>query len=222
MHGAAISPGFLETLGTTPILGRDLSPEESRPGGPAAVLLSYAFWARRFGGDSNVIGQPLVLDDRSYTIVGIMPRGFDYPTRTQAWIALDLDPDTAPMAVRSTHGYIFVARLRPGVSRVQAADATRQAARHLQQEFPTERGWSYGLLTMRQWSIGDDDGRVTSANWRFASGSACPAGVSHSSCSRKARCCRRSAPRAVCCSRGSCGRSFRPSIRFSPTHSLMS
>jgi len=57
VHVAAVSPGFFETLGTAPILGRDLSREESRPGGPAAVLLAYGFWQRRFGGDPNVIGQ---------------------------------------------------------------------------------------------------------------------------------------------------------------------
>ncbi|HWY69330.1 MAG TPA: ABC transporter permease [Terriglobales bacterium] len=163
VHVAAVSPGFFETLGTAPILGRDLSREESRPGGPAAVLLAYGFWQRRFGGDPNVIGQSLVLDDRSYSVVGVMPPGFDYPTRTQAWVALEVDPETAPMQLRTAHGSIFVARLREGVSLLQAAQASKESVRHLEQQFPTERGWSYGLLTMRQWSIGDDDGRMTRA-----------------------------------------------------------
>lgn len=164
VHAAAVSPGFFQTLGTAPILGRSLSPEESRPGGPAVVLLNYGFWQRRFGGDANVIGQSLDLDGRSYTVIGVMPRGFDYPTLTQAWVPLDLDPETAPMPQRITHAYIFVARLRDGVSRPQAAEAVREVARQLERQLPqTERGWSYGLLTMRQWSIGDDDGRATTA-----------------------------------------------------------
>ena len=161
---AAVSPGFFETLGSSPILGRGFSLEEGRPGGPAAVLLAYGFWQRRFGGQVNVIGQALDLDDRTYTIVGVMPRGFDYPTRTQAWVPLDVDPETAPMPLRTVHAYIFVARLAEGVSLFTAAQASRQMARQLEQQFPqTERGWSYGLLTMRQWSIGDDEGRVTQA-----------------------------------------------------------
>jgi len=164
VHAAAVSPGFFETLGSMPMLGRIFSREESRPGGPAAVLLGYGFWMRRFGGDPTAIGQSLDLDDRSYTIVGVMPRGFDYPTRTQAWVPLDLDPETAPMPLRTVRAYIFVARLRDGVSFSKAVDAVKQVARQLERQFPqTERGWSYGLLTLRQWSIGDDDGRVTRA-----------------------------------------------------------
>jgi predicted permease len=161
VHAAAVSPGFLETLGTAPFLGRGLTLQESRPGGPAAVLLAYDFWQRRFGGDPSAVGQALDLDGASYSIVGVMPRGFDYPSRTQAWVALPVDPETAPSDVRTLHGYIFVARLRAGVSLRQADAAMKQFARQLEQEYPqTERGWSYGLLTMRQWSIGDDDGRV--------------------------------------------------------------
>src|SRR5262249_21908681 len=152
---AAVSPGFFETLGIAPAVGRGLTPEEASPGGPAAVLLAYGLWERRFGRDPKVIGQALALDGRSYTIVGGMPRGFDYPTRTQAWVALELDPETAPMPLRALHSYIFVARLRPGVSLDRAGSAVRRAALQWQEQFPqTERGWSYGLLTMRQWSIG--------------------------------------------------------------------
>ena len=164
VQAAAVSPGFFETLGTVPAIGRSLTADESRAGGPAAVLLSYSFWQRRFGADPHAVGQQIRLDDRSYTIVGVLPRGFDYPNRTQAWIALDVDPDAAQGALKTIHSYIFVARLRDGVSRAQALDRVRAAARRLAQEFPqTERGWSYGLLTMRQWSIGDDDGRMTRA-----------------------------------------------------------
>jgi len=164
VHAAAVSPGFFETLGSAPILGRIFSLEESKPGGPAAVVLAYGFWQRRFGGEPTAIGQSINLDDRSYTIIGVMPRSFDYPTQTQVWVALDLDPETAPMPLRISHGYIFVARLRDGVSFSKAIDAGKQVARELERQFPqTERGWSYGLLTLRQWSIGDDDGRVTRA-----------------------------------------------------------
>ena len=163
VHAAAVSPGFFETLGTMPILGRGFSAEESKPGGPKAVLLANGFWQRRFGGTRHVIGQSLDLDGSSYTVVGVMPRGFDYPTRTQAWVALEVDPETAPMQVRAVHGNIFVARLQPGISRSQATEAAKQSVHQLEKQFPSERGWSYGLLTMRQWSIGDDDGRMTRA-----------------------------------------------------------
>lgn len=164
LQAAAVSPGFFETLGTVPALGRGFTVDESRPGGPGAVLLSHGFWQHHFGGDPHVIGQRLRLDAGSYTVVGVLPPRFDYPDHTQAWIPLDLDPEAAPMALRAIHGYILVARLRSGVSRDQARDRVKLVARQLESEFPqTERGWSYGLLTMRQWSIGDDEGRLTTA-----------------------------------------------------------
>src|SRR5262249_47288752 len=84
VRGAAVSPGFFATLGTTPFLGRAMSTEESRPGGPAVVLLAYDFWQRRFGGAPDIVGQPVDLDGRSYLIWGGSPRGFDFPSRTQS------------------------------------------------------------------------------------------------------------------------------------------
>src|SRR5262245_28874972 len=132
VRGAAVSPGFFETLGTTPFLGRVMRADESRTHGPAVVLLAYDFWQRRFGGIPDVIGQTVELDGQSYTIVGVMPRAFDYPSRTQMWIALQVDPETAPDEVRTTHGNIFVARLRPGVSLRQAEAATKRIARQLE------------------------------------------------------------------------------------------
>src|SRR5215471_4461863 len=125
LRGAAVTPGFFETLGATPILGRAMTHEESRPGGPPVVVLAYDLWQRRFGGAREVIDQSVELDGRSYTIIGVMPRGFDYPSRTQAWIAMDVDPETAPAEVRAVHGNIFVARLRSGVSFRQADAATK-------------------------------------------------------------------------------------------------
>lgn len=163
LRGTAIAPGFLDTLGITPFIGRGMTAQENRPGG-AAVLIAYDFWQRHFGGSQNAIGQSLNLDGQSYTIVGVMPRGFDYPTRTEAWVPLEDDPDTAPMERRLLHAHIFTARLQPGVSLRQADGEVKGVARELEREYPqTERGWSYGLLTMRQWSLGDDDGRTTRA-----------------------------------------------------------
>lgn len=164
IDAAAVSPGFFETLGSAPVVGRTPIDVERRPGGPHVVLLAYALWQRDFGGDPAVVGRTLTLDDRPYTVIGIMPRAFDYPTRTEAWVMLDVDPESAPPSLRTPHGYIFVARLRPDRSRARADEAVKRAALRAQQDSPqTERGWSYGLLTMRQWSIGDDDGRVTKA-----------------------------------------------------------
>src|SRR5262249_21209120 len=157
VRSAAVSPGFFETLGIAPAVGRGLTPEEARPGGPAAVLLADGLWERRFGRDPKVIGQALDLDGRSYTIVGVMPRGFDYPTRTQAWVALELDPETAPMPLRALHSYIFVARLRPGVSLDRAGSAVRRAALQGEEAVtPARGGWGCGPAQVGGGGMGDD------------------------------------------------------------------
>jgi putative ABC transport system permease protein len=163
VQAAAVAPNFVETLGVRPILGRAMTAKESQSGG-AVLLIAYDFWQRRFGGDRNALGQTLDLDGTSYTVVGVMPPGFDYPTGSEAWIPLDSDADTAPMDQRIRHEYIFTARLQPGVSFRQADGEMKLVAHELERQYPqTERGWSYGLLTMRQWSLGDDDGHMTRA-----------------------------------------------------------
>ena len=163
LDGAAVSDGFFETLGVRPLLGRVFSADESRPGGSPAILLAHGYWQRRFGGDPGVVGQTLRLDNRGYTVVGVLPRGFDYPNHTDAWIPLDVDSAAAPLPLRTVKSYIFVARLAHAVTFAMALDRVKDAARSLGAEYVSERGYSYGLLTMRQWSIGDDEGRVTRA-----------------------------------------------------------
>ena len=69
--------GLLPTLGVTPILGRNFSADEDRPGGPKAVILSHGFWLRRYGGHADVIGRSMSIEGVSYAIVGVLPEGID-------------------------------------------------------------------------------------------------------------------------------------------------
>ena len=80
-----MSFGFFETLGVRPLLGRTFRDEESRPDRPSVVVLSHALWRQRFGGDAGVVGRAVTLDGRSYTVVGVMPQGFDYPAGRDLW-----------------------------------------------------------------------------------------------------------------------------------------
>src|SRR5208283_4005345 len=76
---ANVSVGIFPLLGVNPILGRVFLDEEDRPGGPGAVILSFGFWQRRFGGDPQVLGKTLTLNGASHTVVGVMPPGFKLP-----------------------------------------------------------------------------------------------------------------------------------------------
>ncbi len=166
IRGASVMADYLTTLGVSPVIGRSFSPEEDRPGGPNAALISYGFWQKHFGGKTNVVGDTLNLEGRSYSVVGVMPPGFDLPGAAEIWIPLQTKVDNLPFAERAAPNYDIVAKLRPKVS-LQHADAESKAiARQLEEEFPqVRRGWSVRLVWLRQQLLGDVDssGRVNKA-----------------------------------------------------------
>lgn len=163
VEGAEIAD-YLTTLGAKPFLGRGFTAEEYRPDGSPVALIGYGLWQRRFGGDAGLIGQPLNLEQRSYTIIGIMPPGFDLPAGAEIWVPLQLNIDTMPVAQRAGHGYRMVGKLRPGVNVKQADAELKNIARQLEEEYPqVNRGWSYKVIPLRQELLGDLEGRINKA-----------------------------------------------------------
>jgi putative ABC transport system permease protein len=114
-----ITQSLLPTLGVRPALGRNFFPEEDRPGGPPAVILSHEFWQRRFGGDASILGKSLALDDGDRTIVGVMPEGFRIPgefrINQELWLPFQLEEGNQHFKVLWAVG-----RLRQGVSMATA------------------------------------------------------------------------------------------------------
>jgi putative ABC transport system permease protein len=126
---ADASEGFLETYGIHPILGRGIQLADTRDEAPPVALLGHAFWQREFGGDANVLGRSIRIQDRPVTIVGVLPAGF-YP-ETAVWSATRFPG--AMLEMRGS-GTPVIARLRPGVSLAQARaalEAVTPAARML-------------------------------------------------------------------------------------------
>ena len=164
IRGASIMADYLTTLGVKPVLGRSFSAQEDRPGGPMVALIGYGLWQRHFGGEPNILGQPVNLEGRSYTIIGIMPPGFDLPWAAELWVPLQVDVDSLPLAERAVRGYDIVARLRSGISLPQADAESKATARQLEQEYPQIRsGWTLKLIWLRQQLLGDVAGRVNKA-----------------------------------------------------------
>ena len=125
--GLQASAALLPTLGLQPIIGRNFSPEEDRPGGPRVVLISRQMWQQRFQGDASVLGQTLTLDGAPYTIVGVLPEAATaFPLdRQQIWVPRPSEvPYLAPSQLQGG-SYFFrpIARLKPGVSLEQARQA---------------------------------------------------------------------------------------------------
>ena len=120
-----VSPALFQVLGVPPLLGRTFTVEEERPGTDSRkVILSHGAWVRRFGQDSHVLGKTMTLDDATHTIVGVMPRGFQYPANdpdVELWSPLTIN--LGALASRPHRMYHAMGRLafgsyhRPGAWR---------------------------------------------------------------------------------------------------------
>lgn len=164
IRGASIMADYLATLGVKPVLGRGFSAQEDQPGGAAVALISYSFWQKHFGGNTRVVGETLNLEGRTYTVIGVMPPGFDLPEAADIWVPLQMKIDSLPFTDRAVPNYQIVAKLRPGISLEQADAESKSIARQLEQEFPqVRRGWSVKLIWLRQQLLGDYAGRVNKA-----------------------------------------------------------
>jgi putative ABC transport system permease protein len=160
VRGATVTAAYLSTLGAKPAMGRLFRAEEDHPGGSAVALISYELWQRLFAGNPAVIGQQLKLEEGSYTIVGVLPRGFNMPFAAEVWVPLQLNIEALPLDQRAQPGYDFVARLKDNATLGQADAELKEIARSLEQEYPQlRRGWSYKLISLRQNLIGDLEGR---------------------------------------------------------------
>jgi len=111
-----VGAGFFRVLGITPLMGREFTSAEDRPGGPALAVLSYSLWKRLFHEDSAMLGKPTLLGGEPYTIIGVMPESFHFYSRVDLWTPLKPDPN----GEGSGENYAIVARLQPGVTWRQA------------------------------------------------------------------------------------------------------
>ncbi|HEY0169823.1 MAG TPA: ABC transporter permease [Pyrinomonadaceae bacterium] len=123
--GYGVGANFFRVLGVEPALGRAFIDEEDRPGAARVAVLGHGLWRRRFGADPSVVGRDVQLDGEPYTVVGVMPAGFQFEAAgVDLWTPLALTP--GQLADRGGHYLSVVARLGPGVT-VEQADADLKA-----------------------------------------------------------------------------------------------
>ena len=156
VHGAYVDAGLFATLGVQPMLGRWISAEEDVKGGPRNVVVSYPFWRDFLGADTNVLGRGIRLSDKTYTVIGVMPRNFTLP-RELADVFVSLwagYPEAAPE--RGVHFMHTYWRLKPGVPLAQAQADIAQADHRLAEAFPdTERERGTVLTPLHEWLVGN-------------------------------------------------------------------
>jgi len=132
--GCHVSANFFDVLGVSPALGRAFSASEEQPGTDQVAVVSHGFWQRRFAGDVGLLGKTVQMNGKKYTVVGIMPRGFDYPVPMELWVPLGLSP--AEKADRTKLSLESLARLKTGVSVARARSAVDSVSQRLRQEYP--------------------------------------------------------------------------------------
>src|ERR1051325_3322672 len=132
--GAAVSSDFFSVLRSNPMQGRIFTPDEERPGRDQDVVIGPGLWQRAFAANPNIIGQTLTLNSRSFTVVGIMPAGFEFPRKAELWVPLAWDDNERQ--TRSIHDYLVIARLKQNVSVKQAQAEMSTISSRLQQQYP--------------------------------------------------------------------------------------
>jgi predicted permease len=137
IDGSAVGAEVLPLLGVPPLLGRYFTADDDREGAPGTVILSFTLWQGLFGGAPAVLGRKLLLDDRPCTVIGVMPRDFNFPNRNaRLWTPLQLGPQAFENR-RSTYLY-GIGRLKPGVAFETAEADLKTIASQLAREYPKE------------------------------------------------------------------------------------
>ena len=145
LDGLAVSPELFQTLGVRPALGRFFTAQETQAD-KAPVVISQEFWRRRFGARADIVGQPVTLDGKPHTVVGVLPAGFKFPFDTvnakDFWAPLDPADE---MNTKRGVGYLrVIARLKPGVTLTQAQAEMDTIAARLAAQYP-EHDEGHGL-----------------------------------------------------------------------------
>ncbi len=159
LQGAQVTTNFFSTLGVQPILGHDFPANEDIASLHAKVaLLSYSFWRKQFGGDPNVVGRSIQLDDASVTVIGVLPRSFEFaPTgRTQVWVPLHLGGDFKDLAQRRSLRWLrVIGRLAPGVTWAQARAEMNAIDARLAAAYPQENAaMQINMVPLRERIVG--------------------------------------------------------------------
>lgn len=124
LPGAAATTDIFRMAGVQPALGRDFDPAADQPGKGNEVILGYGFWQRRYGGDRAIIGRTVSIDNRPYTVVGVMPARTGFPfADTNFWIPWVIEEDPSRASTMPGAGFLVVGRLKEGISIAQAKTA---------------------------------------------------------------------------------------------------
>lgn len=141
VNGTRMSGEVFAALGVPPLLGRTFTQHEDEEGQQVAVL-SYGMWQNRFHGDANVLGSKILLYRKPYTVIGVMPRDFEFPlnpghaNQSEFWLPLNLRPEEFTAGSAASWNARMVGRLKPGITAEQAQSDAERVAQETMREYP--------------------------------------------------------------------------------------
>jgi len=144
ISAARLEASVISTLGVSPLMGRTFTKQEDE-GSQQVAVLSYQMWHSRFHGDMHILGQKVLLDRKPYEIIGVMPRGFEFPlvpgqlNRSELWVPMSFSQGELVNGVGSWN-YGMVGRLKPNVKPAQAIEDAKPAAQEVMRGFPPAMG----------------------------------------------------------------------------------
>ena len=159
VHTVVVTPELFSMLQQKPLLGRTFFAEDNKKGAAPVVILSEQLWRERFSSDPQVLGTTVTLDQRGFTVVGVMPAGFHFPPPSKnggIWIPIVQDPVFGTfLPSRGGHYLSVVARLKPGVSLAQAQANMDTVNANIARQFPAiNSGWQIHLQPLEQVTVG--------------------------------------------------------------------
>ncbi len=156
IHAGYVDAGLFRALDVPPMLGRPLSPDDDRFGGPRVVVLSYPFWREYLDGDPNIVGKSIPLDDNRYTVIGVMPASFVVPQYSlDVFVSLRVVyPEAA--RYRGVHFMQSYWRLKPGVTLAQSAAGMATIDARLAKDYPGEEKGRHSVPVPLQESVTGD------------------------------------------------------------------
>ncbi|MFL6212365.1 MAG: ABC transporter permease [Blastocatellia bacterium] len=163
--GVITSASFFEVMSVSPILGRTYTEAEDQPGANRVVVISYALWQSRFGGDKEICGRTMQLDGSNYTIIGVMPQGFQFPraadlpsyfqlpAQTELWTPAGLTDKQ--LAKRDSHNKSVIVRLKPNVTEAQAQAEIDAITSRAAQQYEESKGFGARVVPLKQQLVGN-------------------------------------------------------------------
>ena len=154
LNASVVTGNYFQALGVAPMLGRGFSLDNEKPGNDQVTIISHELWQKRFAGNPGIVNQRIVLDSKSFEVIGVMPKDLTFPQNADLWVPLNFDADP-DMKVRAAHFLRPIGRLKPGVTVAQAQSDTDAIAAQLAQQFPeSNKSWNLRLEPLRERLIG--------------------------------------------------------------------